>query len=190
MKKILITLVAFTLCAGMLISCANNGIVIDNSAQEQSKNDVNDNVPVVDTEDSTVPAVTSANLQDIYETVISADDFPPMYELYDDELSEYFAISPELFTEFKAAVAEEYPAIERIFIGKLVDKESQNAAIAGLESAIEALEAEYIDYLPFEYEKAKNCSIEICGDYIFYIVCENYKEAVKTVKDSLSKHII
>lgn len=184
MKKLLTIFLSALLLTSLLAACGEDKTPADDDSLPPVEG--NGDLGSDESEDEVTDVTSTDNIQAIYEALIATEDFPPMYEISSDELPEYFTVSADLFSEFKAAVAEEYPAIERIFIGKLSSPDNKSAATKALETAIASLEAEYIDYLPLEYEKAKKCNIEENGEYIFYIVCENIKEAVKTVNDSLS----
>lgn len=187
MKRIFALLLVVTVFATLMVSCGEDKTTTtsdDITPPAVNTDDIGGDE--TDPENDSVDVASTNNIQSIYDSLIETGDFPPMYVLSSEELPEYFTVSSELFSEYVAAVAEEYPAIERIFIGKLAASENKDEAVAGLKAAIESLEAEYIDYLPLEYEKSKKCSIEESGDYIFYIICENINDAVKIVNDSLS----
>lgn len=168
MKKTIPILLAFLLAAS-LYSCKKE----DGGNQGNTNTDID----IIDTEE------TAFTVADVANDLLENASFPAMYTLSSAEAELQFGISSDDVSELYAATADEYPGIERIFIAKLSENADKKAAKESLEAYLEALKAEYIDYLPTEYAKAKNVSVYESGDYICLVIAEDSTAALNIVKN-------
>ena len=138
--------------------------------------------------DDTIPEkgnneTVSVAVSDIATDLIDNGNFPDMYTMSDSEIERQFGFSAGQFTEVYAAAADQYPGIERIFIGKLENSDDENEIVDALNRYLETLKAEYIDYVPSEYDKAKDVSVYEKGDYVCLVIAGDSDAALKIVKN-------
>lgn len=138
--------------------------------------------------DDTIPEkgnneTVSFAVSDIATDLIDNGNFPDMYTMSDSEIERQFGFSAGQFTEVYAAAADQYPGIERIFIGKLENSDDKNEIVDALNRYLETLKAEYIDYVPSEYDKAKDVSVYEKGDYVCLVIAGDSDAAMKIVKN-------
>ena len=138
--------------------------------------------------DGTIPEegqneTVSFAVSDIASDLIDNGDFPDMYTMSDSEIERQFGFSAGQFSEVYAAAADQYPGIERIFIGKLENSDDKNEIVDALNRYLETLKAEYIDYVPSEYDKAKDVSVYEKGDYVCLVIAGDSDAALKIVKN-------
>ena len=147
-------------------SCSDKSNIKEND----SENEITEN-------EKSYPAMSeiSADLIENY-------SFPNMYTVPQEQIESDFGINLSDFSDVSASVTTEYPGIERVFLGVAKDEESLENAKEQLNIYFDMLKAEYIDYLPAEYKKAKNVEIYTNENFICLIVCSDYKEALKYVK--------
>ncbi len=157
-----------------------------NSCQSTRKN----NIDPDQSDDQTLQNGDSDTLEtDVFALNTVANDllenasFPAMYTLTDDdEISLQFGVDAENFVEMYAACADQYPGIERIFLAKYAENADREGVQTALNDYLETLKAEYIDYVPAEYEKAKNVSLCTDGDYVALVIAGDSDNALKIVK--------
>lgn len=163
-KTAIIALLMLILTASF--SCSDKSNIKEND----SENEIAEN-------EKSYPAMSeiSADLIENY-------SFPNMYTVPQEQIESDFGINLSDFSDVSASVTTEYPGIERVFLGVAKDEESLENAKEQLNIYFDMLKAEYIDYLPAEYKKAKNVEIYTNENFICLIVCSDYKEALKYVK--------
>lgn len=134
--------------------------------------------------DDTKTKIVSFTVADIATDLIDNAEFPDMYTMSDSEIERQFGFSAGQFTEVYAAAADQYPGIERIFLGKLKNpEEDKTETVDALNRYLETLKAEYIDYVPSEYDKAKNVSVYEKDDYVCLVIAKDSDSALKIVKN-------
>ncbi len=111
-------------------------------------------------------------------------DFPAMYELPAEDIEGTFGVSSDNFVEVYAAVADEYPLIERILVGKLNSDADKEAVINDLNENFEALKNDYAGYAPEEYAKAKNVKIYEKNGLVCFVIVSDYSEAIEVIKEN------
>ncbi len=120
------------------------------------------------------------------ERITSECSFPEMFVLDADSIEGEFGVDPSLLSEFYAAVPVEYPGIERIFLAKTADISNTSVVLESLQSTFDTIKAEYIDYLPTEYEKAKDAEIISSGDFVALVISADSGNAAKIISESLN----
>ena len=166
-KTAIIALLMLILTASF--SCSDKSNIKEND----SENEIAEN-------EKSYPAMSeiSADLIENY-------SFPNMYTVPQEQIESEFGVLLSDFSDVSAAVTTEYPGIERIFLGIAKDDESLQNAKKQLNDYFDMLKAEYIDYLPAEYKKAKNAEIYTDGNFICLVVCSDYKDALKYIKTEI-----
>ena len=174
MKKITVALLLSLLLITPLCACQKQ------VSDTDSNSDQTQVTPKGDDETEKEPSFT---VKDIADDLSKNAAFPVMYVMTDEEIERQFDFSADLFSELYASAADQYPGIERSFIGKLKDGENKQTVIDSLNQYLETLKAEYIDYVPSEYDKAKNVSVYDKDDYVCLVIAEDSAEALKIVKN-------
>ena len=168
------TLLAAILLILSLCSCAKQNADVD------KEKETDQNPPVNETEQEENDNIS---ISDIADELIQSGSFPDMYVMNNSEIERQFDLSIDTFSEVYASAADQYPGIERIFISKLNDKEDMDTVADALNQYLETLKAEYIDYVPSEYEKAKDVSVYKKGLYVCLVVSQDSEASLDIVKE-------
>lgn len=131
-------------------------------------------------------ALQTITVDVLSDSITSQCSFPEMFVLDADSIEGEFGVDPSLLSEFYAAVPVEYPGIERIFLAKTADISNTSVVLESLQSTFDTIKAEYIDYLPTEYEKAKDAEIISSGDFVALVISADSGYAAKIINESLN----
>ena len=187
MKKIFLSILLITSIT--ILSACNNAPADD--IEKPNEDLINDTIhpPVSDANDTPVPEVIQNNdqkaseLKELGELIINTYAFPEMYILEKDEIKGEYGVSIENIDEVFAAVPMEYPGIERVFLAKISDSNLLEIAKTELNKTFDTIKAEYIDYLPDEYKKAKDVDIQYKNDILYLIISEDYDSIVSFINE-------
>lgn len=171
--KIAVLLLTALLTAG-LCACSDKESSLSPDGDSPQQENLSGNV-----EEETV------SVKNIADDLLENGSFPAMYELNEKEIERQFNLSPSLFSQVYAASADEYPGIECIFIGQLADEASKDEVTDALNSYLETLKAEYVDYLPAEYAKAKQVKVYSKSDFVCLVVAGDSDKALNIVKNHI-----
>lgn len=114
-------------------------------------------------------------------SIIENFSFPEMYILEKDEIKGEYGVNTDNIEDIFAAVPMEYPGIERVFIAKIKDKAVSDTAKEQLATNFDTIKAEYIDYLPEEYKKAKDVEIFNKNDLLVLVISEDYDAIISYI---------
>lgn len=118
---------------------------------------------------------------EIYENCI----FPEMFEPEDADIKGEYGVDASLFDDFYAASPLEYPGIERMFFGVVSDRSNIQEIVSDLGNTLETVKAEYIEYIPTEYDKAKDSEIIVKDRFVSLIITADYDKAVEIINNNI-----
>lgn len=198
MKKIIIAL-SLTVSVLFFASCEKTSeqpidtqpdqteITNDSTVSDISETDETENTEISEPTDTEITEEPAPEIITETETLgfslIEKFSFPEMYVLEKDEIKGEFGVSADICDEVFAAVPIEYPGIERIFIAKITNSENASSANESLSKTFDTIKAEYIDYLPDEYKKAKDVEIYNKNELLVLIISEDYDSIISFINN-------
>lgn len=118
--------------------------------------------------------VSSVNNTDAEMVEVSADD--------SDKISFYYNVEEEWYSDFSAQVAGGGALADEIVIFKANSEEYVDDIKSGLEARLDSRKEDFHDYVPSEYDKLCECSVETKGDYVYLIVTIDNQAAVSALE--------
>lgn len=173
---------ALLICAALSVSATACNEQPSTDAETENENEIETETEI---KSDNVDEQTEISVEDIAKLITAECQFPTMYVLDADAVEGEFGIDSALLSEFYAAVPEQYPGIERIFIARVADQANVDAASEALNTVFETVKAEYIEYIPSEYEKTKGAEIITDGNFISLVICPDSKTANKIIKEAI-----
>jgi hypothetical protein len=123
--------------------------------------------------------------KDLAEEILSSCSYPDMFILEQETIKGEYGVDSALFDDIYASSPTEYPGIERLFIGVVSDKNDVQTIVDNLSKTLDTVKAEYIEYIPQEYEKAKSTEIIIKDRMVAMVITADYDIALEIINNNI-----
>mgnify|MGYP001386748848 CR=1 FL=1 len=117
--------------------------------------------------------------------VMGSVEFAMGMEASEEELSEYYGITKENYTEIYAYNGMMISA-DTLYIAKAADGKA-DALKAEFESRLAAVQQSFEQYLPDAYEMAKNGEVVVRGDYVMLVISADNEKAIAAFENDIVK---
>lgn len=126
------------------------------------------------TEDTAV----DRTLQEIYTEMVNNVELPPMIQMEDDYITNYYGADLSTFEEYVFASAEDALLAENIILVKMKEGSSNEAVVKLLENIIKQKKSELENYLPDQFKIVEKSEVVTKGDYVILII-SSQKDALE-----------
>ena len=119
----------------------------------------------------------------LWTTITEKVELPDLMELDDTTLKDIYGIDPADLESYTARIPFMNVQATEFFIAKV--KEGQLDAVKeAISKRQAALDEQWSQYLPDQYELVKNYKLETVGNYVLFCVCAKADDVVKLFTDA------
>lgn len=117
------------------------------------------------------------------ESLTKGDHLPALMELDGDTLQNLYGIDPADLDSYVARMPMMMVHATEFFLAKVKDGKMDTVKTA-LENRQAALDEQWSQYLPEQYDLVKNYQLIVNGNYVLFCVCEDTEAVVKLFNDA------
>ena len=128
--------------------------------------------------EKTEDAAVDRTLQEIYTEMVNNVELPPMIQMEDDYITNYYGADLSTFEEYVFASAEDALLAENIILVKMKEGNSNEAVVKLLENIIKQKKNELENYLPDQFKIVEKSEVVTNGDYVVLII-SSQKDALE-----------
>ncbi|QJD88213.1 DUF4358 domain-containing protein [Cohnella herbarum] len=112
---------------------------------------------------------------------------PSLMDIDADQLKELYGIDTKILAEFSAKMPMMNVKTNEIAIFKVKNAKDIAAVKKGIKKRAEAVQKSFEQYLPDQYENAKNYKVATKGNYVLFVISESADDLEKAFQAAFDK---
>lgn len=139
------------------------------------------------TDDKTTNVEASKSAKEMTEQMVTEVEQPALMELSAEEMKDIYNIDPAKLEDFSVRIPMMNVKTNEISIFKVKDAKDVAEIEAAVKARAENVMKQFEQYLPDQYENAKNHKVIVKGNYVLLVISESADELVKVYDSFFEK---
>lgn len=137
--------------------------------------------------EETTTTEASKSAKEMVDQMLTEVEQPSLMELSEEEMKSLYIIAPSMLEDFSVRIPKMNIKTNEIAIFKVKDANDIPDVEAAVKARAENVMKTFEQYLPDQYENAKNYKIVVNGNYVLFVISDRADELIKVYDSFFEK---